>query len=227
MKENNIDILLKLENASIYQGDKLVISGINLELKKGSFYYLIGKTGSGKSSFLKILYADLPLNYGVGEVCGYDLRKLKSKQVPFLRRKLGIVFQDFELLQDRTVSENLVFVMKATGWNEKSKIRSRVTELLMRVGMSSCADKFPYQLSGGEQQRIAVARALINEPLLLLADEPTGNLDPEVSDEIMKLFVEINNSGTTVLMATHNYNLINKFPGMVLKCENAALNLLE
>lgn len=219
--------LLKLSNASIYQGDKLVVSGINIELKKGGFYYLIGRTGSGKSSFLKIIYADLPLSYGEGEVVGFDLKKLKTKQIPMLRRKLGIVFQDFELLQDRTVADNLIFVMRATGWKDKSKIKNRLNELLMRVGMSAHAQKLPHQLSGGEQQRVAIARALINEPLLLIADEPTGNLDPDVSDEIMKLFAEINNNGTTVLMATHNYAIINKFPGKVLKCQNNTLQFTE
>jgi cell division transport system ATP-binding protein len=223
---NQENILLKLENASIYQDNNLIISDINLELKKGEFYYLIGKTGSGKSTFLKVLYADLPLVKGSGEIVGFKLNKMKPKNIPFLRRKLGIVFQDFELLQDRTVAENLFFVMKATGWRDKIKMKNKLTELLMQVGMSNHANKFPFQLSGGEQQRVAIARALINEPVLLIADEPTGNLDPEVSDEIMKLFLEINKMGTTVLMATHNYNLITKFPGLVLYCANGKLNFL-
>ena len=181
---------------------------------------MVGRTGSGKSSLLKTLYADLPLRLGEMNVVGFNMRGIKAAQVPLLRRKLGIIFQDFQLFNDRTVGENLMFVMKATGWSDNAKMRARLSEVLMQVGLGSVEKKLPHQLSGGEQQRVVIARALLNEPQILIADEPTGNLDPEVSHGIMKIFQKINKSGTAVLMATHSYGLIKKFPGRVLKCED-------
>ena len=187
------------------------------------FVFLVGRTGSGKSSLLKTLYADLPLRLGDIHVCGYSIRGIRSSDVPLLRRKLGIIFQDFQLFHDRTVGENLMFVMKATGWRDNAKMRGRLTEVLMQVGLGSVEKKMPYQLSGGEQQRVVIARALVNEPQILLADEPTGNLDPEVSHGNMKIFQQINKSGTAVLMATHSYGLIKKFPARILKCEDGRI----
>ncbi|HSI89987.1 MAG TPA: ATP-binding cassette domain-containing protein, partial [Adhaeribacter sp.] len=192
---------------------------VTFDIEKGEFVYLVGRTGSGKSSLLKTLYGDLTLAGGQMSVAGYNLAKLPRTKVPYLRRKVGIVFQDFQLLFDRTVTENLTFVLKATGWKDKKKLKNRISEVLMQVGLDSAASKMPHQLSGGEQQRIVIARALLNEPLILFADEPTGNLDPEVTRGIMNLFQEINRSGTAVLMATHNYELINEYPGRILKCE--------
>ena len=215
--------VVKVKHASIYQDNRLILSDVGFEIEKGEFVYLIGRTGGGKSSLLKILYADLPLKQGEAEVAGFNIKKLKKSQVHLLRRKLGIVFQDFQLLPDRTVAENLMFVMKATGWKEKSKMKNRIAEVLMQVGLGSVDTKMPYQLSGGEQQRVVIARALINEPLILLADEPTGNLDPEVSQGIFEIFQQINKSGTAILMATHDYDLIKGASCRVLKCENEQL----
>lgn len=212
--------VVRVNDATIFQDHVTVLEGINFEIEKGEFVYLVGRTGSGKSSLLKTLYADLPLRFGAIQVCGHNIRGIKSSEVPMLRRKLGIIFQDFQLFHDRTVGENLQFVMKATGWGDSAKMRARLTEVLMQVGLGSVEKKMPYQLSGGEQQRVVIARALINEPQILLADEPTGNLDPEVSYGIMKIFQQINKSGTAVLMATHSYGLIKKFPTRILKCEN-------
>jgi len=192
-------------------------------MEKGEFAFIIGRTGSGKSSLLKTLYADLPLRLGDIDVAGFNIRGIKAKDVPLLRRKIGIIFQDFQLLPDRTVSENLTFVMKATGWNDGPKMKNRQAEVLMQVGLGSVEKKMPHQLSGGEQQRVVIARALINEPVLLIADEPTGNLDPEVSHGILKVFQQINKSGTAILMATHSYGLIKKFPARILKCEERKL----
>lgn len=217
------DIILSLRHATIFQGYNSVLNDVSFEMEKGEFVYLIGRTGSGKSSLLKTLYADLPLQMGDASVVGYDLKKIKAKEVPMLRRKLGIVFQDFQLFQDRSVAENLLFVMKATGWKDKSRMTSRMTEVLMRVGLTSVATKMPHQLSGGEQQRVVIARALLNEPLLMIADEPTGNLDPEVSDGIMNVFKDINRSGTAILMATHNHTILKDFPGRILKCQQGRL----
>ncbi|GAB4235246.1 MAG: ATP-binding cassette domain-containing protein [Ekhidna sp.] len=211
--------VVNVSNASIFQEDHTVLSAIDFKIDKGEFVYLIGRTGSGKSSLLKTLYADLPLRLGQAEVVGFNINNIKSKDVPFLRRKVGIIFQDFELFYDRTVAENLTFVMKATGWKEPAKMKARVAEVLMRVGLGAISAKMPHQLSGGEQQRVVIARAMINEPQILFADEPTGNLDPDVSEGILKLFEEINNSGTAILMATHNHRFIERFPHRVLKCE--------
>lgn len=217
------DPIIQVRDASIFQEDSTILSNINFDIEKGELVYLVGRTGSGKSSLLKTLYADLPLRLGEIQVVGFDIKQIKRSEVPYLRRKLGIIFQDFQLFNDRTVAENLYFVMKATGWKEKSKMKSRMAEVLMRVGLGSVDNKMPHQLSGGEQQRVVIARALINEPLILMADEPTGNLDPEVSHGIFKLFLEINKSGTAIIMATHNYNLVKNHPARILKCENGHL----
>jgi cell division transport system ATP-binding protein len=211
--------VLRLKDAAIYQGDNLVLSDVSVSVDKGEFVYLIGKTGTGKSSFMKTLYGDLPLKEGEGDIVGYDLATLKENDIPFLRRKLGVVFQDFKLLNDRTVSSNLQFVLNATGWTDKVAIENRINEVLDKVAMKTKAFKYPYQLSGGEQQRIAIARALLNDPELILADEPTGNLDPQTSVEVMEVLREINKNGNTILMATHDYALLLKYPSKTLKCD--------
>ena len=212
--------ILQLKDAFISQGDNLVLSNVNVEINKGEFVYLIGKTGSGKSSFMKILYGDLVLTEGEGHIVGHNLKNLKEKDIPFLRRKLGIVFQDFKLLIDRTINDNLLFVLKATGWKDKSAMNARVEEVLNKVGMKTKGFKYPHELSGGEQQRIAIARALLNNPELILADEPTGNLDPQTSIEVMEVLQEINKNGNTILMATHDYALLLKYPSKTLKCDD-------
>lgn len=217
------DPIVSITNANIFQDHATVLSGISFDIDKGEFLYLVGRTGSGKSSLLKTLYGDLPLRLGDIKVVGHSIRGIKSSDVPYLRRKIGIIFQDFELFYDRSVAENLFFVMKATGWKDRAKMKSRLAEVLMRVGLGAISSKMPHQLSGGEQQRVVIARALINEPQILFADEPTGNLDPEVSDGIMKLFLEINKSGTAVVMATHNHHFLKKFPARVIKCENGKI----
>lgn len=211
--------IVTVKDASIFQEQHTVLNDLNFQIEKGEFVYLIGRTGSGKSSLLKTLYADLPLRLGHIEVAGYSIETISPKEVPFLRRKLGIIFQDFQLFYDRSVIENLTFVMKATGWRDQGKMKNRLAEVLMRVGLGAIGNKMPHQLSGGEQQRVVIARSLINEPLMLIADEPTGNLDPEVSEGIFRLFQEINNSGTTILMATHNHRMLKDHPARVLKCE--------
>ncbi|MEY4594787.1 MAG: hypothetical protein RIQ47_1197 [Bacteroidota bacterium] len=216
--------ILDLTNVTIYQSGSPVLTGINLQIDKGEFVYLIGKTGSGKSSLLKLLYGELPLQEGSGAVAGFNLTGLHSNQVPFLRRKLGIVFQDFQLLPDRSINANLEFVLIATGWKDKTEIQSRINEALANVGLTTKGFKLPHELSGGEQQRVVIARALLNHPELILADEPTGNLDPETSEEIMKLLFEISTKGTAVLMATHNYGLMEKFPARIIKCENGRMD---
>lgn len=214
------DHVVQVTDAGIFQDHHTVLSNISFEIEKGEFVFLVGRTGSGKSSLLKTLYADLPLRLGDVQIAGYNIRGIKSQDIPMLRRKLGIIFQDFQLFNDRTVSENLMFVLKATGWTDNAKMRARLSEVLMQVGLGSVEKKMPHQLSGGEQQRIVIARALLNEPQILLADEPTGNLDPEVSNGIMKIFQQINKSGTAILMATHSYGLIKRFPCRILKCED-------
>lgn len=213
------DHVVKVTDASIFQDHHTVLNNINFEIEKGEFVFLVGRTGSGKSSLLKTLYADLPLRMGDVQIAGHNIRGIKNADVPMLRRKLGIIFQDFQLFSDRTVAENLMFVMKATGWSDTAKMKARLSEVLMQVGLGSVEKKMPHQLSGGEQQRIVIARALINEPQILLADEPTGNLDPDVSNGIMRIFQMINKSGTAILMATHSYGLIKRFPTRILKCE--------
>lgn len=215
--------ILSLKNATIYQENNNVLVDVNLEVKKGDFIYIIGKTGSGKSSFLKTLYGDLALTKGEGTIVDYNLRDLKEKDIPYLRRKLGIIFQDFKLLSDRNIHENLLFVLKATGWSNKVEMNKKIDEVLDKVGMKSQSHKMPHQISGGEQQRIAIARALLNNPDLILADEPTGNLDPQTSVEIMGVLKKINENGKTIVMATHDYALLMKFPSKTLKCENSSL----
>lgn len=219
--------VLHLENADIYQRDNLVLSKVNLTINKGDFYYLIGKTGSGKSSLMKTLYGDLRLQRGLGGIVDFDLKKIKEKEIPFLRRKIGIVFQDFKLLNDRTVFGNLEFVLKATGWKNKDEIKTKINEVLDKVGMKTQYYKKTFELSGGEQQRVAIARALLNDPELILADEPTGNLDPKTSLEVMQLLNEIHKSGKTILMATHDYQLIVKFKQRTIKCEGGQLFEVE
>ncbi|WP_417874409.1 cell division ATP-binding protein FtsE [Xanthomarina gelatinilytica] len=220
--------VLYLKDASIFQGENLVLSDINIEINKGEFVYLIGKTGTGKSSFMKTLYADLPLTKGEGSIVDFNLRTLKEKDIPFLRRKLGVVFQDFKLLTDRTINDNLLFVLKATGWKNKSDMNTRVEEVLNKVGVKTKGFKFPHELSGGEQQRVAIARALLNNPELILADEPTGNLDPQTSIEVMEVLQDINKNGNTILMATHDYALLLKYPSKTLKCdENQVFEVVQ
>ncbi|NBU80225.1 MAG: ATP-binding cassette domain-containing protein [Flavobacteriaceae bacterium] len=214
------ETVLSLKNATIYQENKVILSQINLEVKEGEFIYIIGKTGSGKSSFMKTLYGDLPLTVGSGNIVGYDLLNLKEDDIPFLRRKIGIIFQDFQLLPDRSVNENMLFVLKATGWTDKTAMQDKIDDVLQRVGMVGLTKKMPHQLSGGEQQRVAIARALLNDPELILADEPTGNLDPQTSAEVLGVLKKINENGKTVLIATHDYAVIMKFPAKTLKCED-------
>jgi cell division transport system ATP-binding protein len=215
--------IVELHGATITQEERAVLENVSFELDKSEFAYLVGRTGAGKSSLLKTLYADLPLLVGRGAVAGFDLASLPARKVPYLRRRLGIVFQDFQLLSDRSVAENLLFVLNATGWRGKAKRQQRVQEVLTQVGLSGVGNRMPYRLSGGEQQRVVIARALLNEPVLLLADEPTGNLDPEVAEGIMELFREINYAGTAILMATHNFQLLEKYPHRVLTCQGGQL----
>lgn len=215
--------ILEIKHATIAQSDNIILSGVNLEIKAGEFIYLIGRTGSGKSSLMKTLYGELKPQSGEGTVCGYDLMNIKRKQVPYLRRKIGIVFQDFELLMDRTVEDNLYFVMKATGWKDKKKMEIRKDEVLDDVGLKTKGFKMPHELSGGERQRVSIARALINEPELILADEPTGNLDPKTTEDILSLLHSISQHGIPVVMATHDYIYMKKYSSRVLVCENGQL----
>ena len=214
---NDINTVIDVKDASIFHRYNTILNDVNFKINKGEFVYIIGKTGSGKSSLLKTIYGDLILKMGSINVVGHEMRNIKKSKLPFIRRKLGIIFQDFQLFQDRSIAENLIFVMKATGW-KKNIINDNVLKLLSKVGLEDKANRYPHQLSGGEQQRAVIARALINNPIILIADEPTGNLDPKVSENIFKLFLEINKKGTTILMATHNYELIKKFNKRILNC---------
>ena len=213
--------VLKLQEVSIFQNNNLILNEVNIDVKEGEFVYLIGKTGSGKSSLLKTLYGDLQLTNGSGSIVDIDLKTLKEKDIPFLRRKLGVVFQDFKLMNELTINGNLEFVLKATGWKQKELIISKVEAVLKKVNMHTKSFNFPYELSGGEQQRVAIARALLNDPQLILADEPTGNLDPQTSMEVMEVLLDLNKKGHTILMATHDYALILKYPSKTLKCEDS------
>ncbi len=221
MTENSV---IELQNVDIYQQKHLVLAQVNLHVSKGEFVFLIGQTGSGKSSLLKVIYGDLRIANGEGKAAGFDLKKLTEKEIPFLRRKLGIVFQDFQLLTDRTVEQNLRFVMEATGWKDKNLISERIKDVLEKVGLRSKINKMPHELSGGEQQRIVIARALLNDPEIILADEPTGNLDPDTSEEIVLLLRQISQSGTAVLMASHDYHIIRTFPSRIIKCEGGKVH---
>ena len=215
--------ILSLQNVNIFQSGTKIIADVNLTVNPGEFIYIIGKTGSGKSSFMKTLYGDLQLTDGEGTIVDFDLNGLQDKDIPYLRRKIGMVFQDFKLLPDRTVANNLLFVLKATGWVDAIEMDKKVDEVLQKVGMNSMANKMPHQLSGGEQQCVAIARALLNDPELILADEPTGNLDPQTSGEILEVLKKINEQGKTIIMATHDYALLMKFPSKTLKCEDKAI----
>lgn len=216
----SLDIIIDLNKVNIFQGDNLILSEVTFSVSRGEFLYIIGKVGSGKTSIIKIINAELPLKSGEALVAGYDLGRIRKKQVPYLRRKLGIVFQDFQLLSDRNIYDNLAFVLRATGWKNKKEINDRIVEVLERVGLNFKGYKMPHQISGGEQQRVVIARALLNNPDIILADEPTGNLDPETSEDILQLLLEISNSGRAVIMASHNYPLLKKFPARTIKCEN-------
>ncbi|MCG9881361.1 MAG: ATP-binding cassette domain-containing protein [Bacteroidia bacterium] len=218
--------IISLEGVNIFQQDNLILSEVNFEIHPGEFVYLIGSTGSGKSTLLKILYGELKIEKGIAHIAGFDLAKLKKSQIPLLRRKLGVVFQDFQLLFDRDVFENLNFVLKATGWKNSAEIEHRIKEVLEMVNLSTKSHKMPFELSGGEQQRVAIARALLNKPEIILADEPTGNLDPQTSDELLALLHQISSTGTAILMATHDYRILEKFPADIMRCEGGkVLNL--
>lgn len=217
------EAIVYLDKVSIKNNDKIIFSNIDLKVMPGDFIFLIGKTGAGKSSLIKVIHADLNINEGLGSVVGFSLNEIKEKQIPLLRRKIGIVFQDFKLLDDRNIFDNLSFVLRATGWKDKEMISSRIDEVLKLVNVNENPKKFPFELSGGEQQRLAIARALLNKPKLIIADEPTGNLDPETSNEIMQLFKQLNSEGISIIMATHDYNMIMKFPGKIYKCEDKKL----
>ena len=219
-----LDTIIELQRSSIFQKHNLVLTDVSLTIDKGEFVYLVGKTGSGKSSLLKTLYADIPLLQGEGKIAGYDLKKIRPKEIPFLRRKLGVVFQDFQLLPDRSVNDNFLFVMKATGWKEKIAMQKRAQEVLEKVHLGTKGFKMPHELSGGEQQRVVIARALINEPEVILADEPTGNLDTETAQEIVGLLYEISKAGRAVLIATHDFHLFEHFTGRTIRCEGGRIS---
>ena len=216
--------VIRLDGVDIYQQKHLVLNNVNLQISPGEFVFLIGQTGSGKSSLLKVIYGELHIVNGQGQVAGFDLQKITDKDIPFLRRKLGIVFQDFQLLTDRTVEQNLEFVLKATGWKDTKLISIRILDVLEKVGLRSKTKKMPHELSGGEQQRVVIARALLNDPELILADEPTGNLDPDTSEDIVTLLKQISQSGTAVLMASHDYHIIRTFPSRIIKCEGGIIH---
>lgn len=217
------DIVIKMEAVKIFQQKNLVLSDVSLEIKKGEFIYLIGKTGSGKSSLLRTLYGDLELKEGEATIAGFTLKKLKNAKIPYLRRKLGIVFQDFQLLTDRTIEDNLLFVMKATGWRDRKKMKEQAKQMLDMVHLGTKGYKMPHEISGGEQQRAAIARALVNDPEIIIADEPTGNLDPETSENILKLLIEISKKGKAIIIATHDHLLMEKYPARTVKCEGGKL----
>jgi cell division transport system ATP-binding protein len=219
MEQNVIDI----KNVAVYQGANLVLSNVNIEVKKGEFLYLIGRTGSGKSSLLKMLYAEIPVKEGNITIANTELKGIKEKDIPFVRRKLGIVFQDFQLLYDRSVNDNLIFVMQATGWTDKNEIKKRCDEVLSKVNLVNKGVKMPHELSGGEQQRVAIARALVNNPEVILAAEPTGNLDPETSEGIVQLLKDLTQTGCSIVMATHDFMVFKKFPARIIKCENGEI----
>ena len=223
----SLDTIIEFHNASIFQNENLVLKEINFSIEKGELAYLIGKVGSGKSSLIKTINAEIPLTTGEAIVAGFNLRKLKTNQIPYLRRKMGIVFQDFQLLIDRNVHDNLMFVLKATGWKQNNEIEQRITDVLDKVGLPNKGYKMTHQLSGGEQQRVAIARALLNDPEIILADEPTGNLDPEGSADIMTLLMDIKSSGRAVIMATHNHTLLKKFPSRTFKCDGDQLTEID
>lgn len=222
-----LDSIIEIKEGAIFQDDNLVLSDVNVTIEKGEFVYLIGKVGSGKSSLIKTITAEIPLKNGVGKVSDFQLHIIKRKQIPFLRRKIGIVFQDFQLLIDRSVYDNLLFVLKSTGWKDKGAIKQRIADVLEKVGLKYKDYKLPHQLSGGEQQRVVIARALLNDPEIIIADEPTGNLDPETSEDIMRILHEISTTGCAVIMATHNYTLLKKFPARTIKCEKGKLIEVE
>ena len=217
------EFLIKYTGVQLNRDENIILRDVNLEVNRGDFLYVIGKVGSGKSTLLKSMYAEIPIESGDARVFDYHLQDLKRKQIPYLRRKIGIVFQDFQLLIDRTVEKNLEFVLRATGWKDKIVIKDRIVEVLTQVGMQNKTYKMPHELSGGEQQRVVIARALLNSPLLILADEPTGNLDPETGSQIVDLLQQISGTGTAVIMSTHNYSIVQTFPGRIMKCENAGL----
>lgn len=221
------DFIVDLNDVKIYHDDHLVLNNVNLKVKSGELVYLVGKTGSGKTSLIKTLYADIPLKYGMGRVSGFNLKNIKQSKIPYLRRDLGVVFQDFQLLNDRSVKENLLFVLKATGWNNNIKIQNRIKKVLELVGMSYKDYKKTYELSGGEKQRVSIARSLLNEPKLIIADEPTGNLDPKTSKEIMLLFKKVQSDGIAILMATHNYQIIRDFPSKIYNCSEGSVQITE
>lgn len=219
------DNIIEIRNANIYQGNSLILQDVNIDIERGEFVYLVGKTGTGKSSLLKTLYGELPMKEGSATVAGFDIKSLTWKTVPFLRRTIGIVFQDFQLLTDRNVHDNLEFVLQATGWKDKKLMEDKIQDVLEKVGLKTKGFKYPFELSGGEQQRIDIARALLNSPKLILADEPTGNLDPETSDEIMNLLMQVSReSGSAIVMATHDFMVINKFPARTIKTEGGRVH---
>ena len=215
--------MVSLNSVTISQRNKQILNDINFRVNPGEFVFLIGRTGSGKSSLIKVLYGEIPIDEGNGNIVGFDLKNLNKNKIHLLRRKIGIVFQDFKLLQDMTIFENMNFVLKATGWTNKIKIKERISSVLKLASIDTPQEKYPFELSGGEQQRVAIARALLNDPKLIIADEPTGNLDPETSESIMELLKKLNENGITILMATHDYNMIVKFPGKIFKCEKGEI----